>query len=112
MAFKKKKGGSYVVTWDSDASSSDDDDDSDDNKTTNKKVLASIAINEKPSLFDTTSTCFMAKTTKVQSDDECDENNKESESENDDDEPTKDELFDMLKDAKEHFDIKGMQKLA
>ena len=55
---KKKKGGSYVVTWDSDASSSDDD------KTMKKKALASIAINEKPSLFDTPS-CFMAKATKV-----------------------------------------------
>ena len=68
---KKKKGGLYVVTWDSDASSSDDDD-SEDDKTTKKKALASIAINEKPSLFDTPSTCFMAKATKVQSDDECD----------------------------------------
>ena len=56
MTFKKKKkSGSYVVTWDSDASSSDDDD-----KTTKKKALASIAFNEKPSLFDTPS-CFMAK---------------------------------------------------
>ena len=59
MTFKKKKGGSYVVSWDSDGSSSDDD------KTTKKKALASIAINEKPSLFDTLSTCFMAKATKV-----------------------------------------------
>ena len=67
MAFKKKKGGSYVVTWDSDASSSDDD------KTTKNKVFASIAINEKPSLFESPS-CFMAKATKVQScDDESDE---------------------------------------
>jgi hypothetical protein len=41
-----------VVTWDSDASSSDDDD-SDDDKTTKKKGHASIAIQEKPSLFDT-----------------------------------------------------------
>jgi hypothetical protein len=73
MTFKKKKkGGSYVVTWDSDASSSDDDD-SDDDKTTKKKALASIAINEKHSLFDTPS-FFMAKATKVQTcDDKCDE---------------------------------------
>ena len=77
-----------MVTWDSDASSSDDDD-----KTTKEKALASIAINEKPSLFDTPSTCFMAKATKVQTcDDGC-----ESESDRDDDyEPTKDELIDML----------------
>jgi arsenate reductase-like glutaredoxin family protein len=97
---KKKKGGSYVVTWDSDVSSSDDDSDND--KTTKKKTLASIAINKKPSLFDTPS-CFMAKATKVQT---CDvEHDNESESYNDD-EPTKDELINMLEDAKEHFDIK------
>ena len=106
ITFKKKKGDSYVVTWDSDASSSDDDD-NDDDKTTKKKALASIAINEKPSLFDTPS-CFMAKTTKVQTcDDGSDEeHDNENESDSDDDEPTKYELFDMLEDAKEHFDIK------
>jgi hypothetical protein len=100
MTFKKKKmSSSYVVTWDSDASSSDDDD-SDDDKTTKKKALASIAINEKLSLFDTPSTCFMAKATKVQSCDECDEEyDNESESD-DDDEPTKNELIVMLEDAK------------
>ncbi|XP_066320427.1 nucleolin 1-like [Miscanthus floridulus] len=109
MTFNKKNDGSYVVTWDSDASSSDDDDDSDDDKTTNKKAFASIAINEKPSLFDTPS-CFMTKATKVQSDDECDDeeydNENENESDSDDDEPTKDELLNMPDDAKEHFDIK------
>ena len=49
----------------------------------------------------------MAKATKVQTcDDGCDEeHDNESESDNDD-EPTKDELIDMLKDAKEHFDTK------
>jgi hypothetical protein len=105
MTFKKKKGGSYVVTWDSDASSSDDDDDSDDDMTTKKRALASIAINEKPSLFDTPSTCFMAKATKVQFDDECEHDKNESDSD-DDDELTKDELIDMLEDVKTHFDIK------
>ena len=89
----------------SDASSSDDDD-SDDDKTTKKKALASIDINEKPSLFDTLSTCFMAKTTKIQTcNDGCDEEH-DKESESDDDEPTKDELIDMLEDAKEYFVIK------
>ena len=105
MTFKKKKGGSYVVTWDNDASSSDDDE-NDDDKTTNKKALASISINEKPSLFDTPSTCFMAKATKVQSHDDGCDNECESESDSDDDEPTKDELINMLEDAKTHFDIK------
>jgi hypothetical protein len=101
---KKKKGGSYVVTWDSDASSSDED--SDDDKTTKKKGHASIAIQEKSSLFDTL-LCFMAKATKVQTcDDGCDDkHDNESESDNDD-EPTKDELINMLEDAKEHFNIK------
>jgi hypothetical protein len=99
---KKKKGGSYVVTWDSDASSSDDDD-----KTTKKKVLTSIAIIEKPSVFDTPSTCFMVKAPKGQTcDDGCDEEHDNKSESDDDDEPTKDELIDMLKDAKEYFDIK------
>jgi hypothetical protein len=51
----------------------------------------------------------MAKATKVQTcDDGYDkEHDNESKTESDnDDEPTKDELIDMLEDAKEHFDIK------
>jgi hypothetical protein len=48
---EEKKGGSYVVTWDSDAST--DDDSSDDEKASKKNALASISINNKPSLFDT-----------------------------------------------------------
>jgi arsenate reductase-like glutaredoxin family protein len=48
----------------------------------------------------------MAKATKVQTDDEC-----ESESESDnDDEPTKDELIDMLEDTKEHFNFKRKER--
>ena len=71
-----------------------------------KKALASITINEKPSLFDTPSTCFMAKATKVQTcNDGCDEEH-DNKSKSNDDEPTKDELIDMLEDAKEYFDIK------
>jgi hypothetical protein len=62
-----------VVTWDSDASSHDDDDDRDDDMTSKKRALACIAINEKPSLSDTLSTCFVAEATKVQFDDECDD---------------------------------------
>ncbi|XP_066396387.1 uncharacterized protein [Miscanthus floridulus] len=103
---KKKKGDSYVITRDSDASSSDDDDSNDD-KTTKKKALTSITINEKPSLFDTPSTCFMAKATKIKTcHDGCDEEHDNESESNDDDEPTKNELIDMLEDAKEHFDIK------
>jgi hypothetical protein len=65
MTFKKKKKGSgYIVTWDSDCTKdsddctedSDDDDSSDDDKKSIKKALASIAIHNKPSLFDTPST--------------------------------------------------------
>ena len=62
----KKKGGVYVVTWDSDASL-EDSDSSDDDKKSKKKALASIAINNKLSLFNTP-LCFMAKSTKVQKD--------------------------------------------
>ena len=47
---KKKKGGGYVVTWDSDGTS-------DDGKKSIMKALA-IAINNKPSIFDTLSTCL------------------------------------------------------
>jgi len=47
----------------------------------------------------------MAKATKVKTWD--DEEHDKSESESDDDaEPTKGELIDMLEDAREHFDIK------
>jgi len=79
-----------MVIWDSDASISDDKEDSDDERKTNKKkALASIAINNKPSLFDSPSR-FMAKGSKVQSDDES------SDSESDDEEYSKEELMDML----------------
>jgi hypothetical protein len=75
MTFKKKKESGYVVTWDSDCTNDSDDDDlSDDDKRSIKKALASITIHNKPSLFDTPSTCLMAKPTKVkynESDDEC-----------------------------------------
>jgi hypothetical protein len=43
----------------------EDDNSSDDDKKFKKKALASIAINNKPSIFDTSSTCRMAKPTKV-----------------------------------------------
>lgn len=44
-----------------------------------KKALASITINNKPSPFDTPSTCFMAKVPKVQFDES--DNDSESRSE-------------------------------
>ena len=54
-------------------------------------------MNPTPSLFDTPSTCFMAKATKVQTcDDICDEEHDNETESDDDDEPTKDELIDML----------------
>jgi hypothetical protein len=53
MTFKKKKESGYVVTWDSDCTNDrDGDDSSGDEKTSIKKALASIAIHNKPSLFD------------------------------------------------------------
>jgi hypothetical protein len=87
MTFKKKKESGYVVTWDSDCTSdSDDDDSSDDDKRSIKKALASIAIHNKPFLFDTPSTCLMAKPTKVkydESDDECESDDCRSDEEED-----------------------------
>ena len=77
----------HVATWDSDASSSDDDEYS------KKKGHASTTIQEKSSIFNTPS-CFMAKATKVSSDDESDHT-----CDSDSDEPTKDELFTMLEDC-------------
>ncbi|XP_066358290.1 uncharacterized protein [Miscanthus floridulus] len=71
---KKKKGSGHAVTWDSDDTFDDDDGSSDDDKKSIKKALASIAINNKPSIFDTPSTCLMAKPTKVKfdvSNDDC-----------------------------------------
>ena len=58
-----KKGDAHVATWDSDDSSSDDE--------STKKGHTSIAIQEKSSIFDTPS-FFMAKATKVSSNDESD----------------------------------------
>jgi hypothetical protein len=65
MTFQKKKNsGGYVVTWDSEGSL-DSDDSSDDGKKSIKKALVSIAINNKPSIFDPPLTCLMTKPTKV-----------------------------------------------
>jgi hypothetical protein len=93
---KKKKGESHVATWESDSSSlSDDYDDS--KKKKKKKGHASIAIQEKLSLFGAPSSCFMAKATKVQSPPDSDDQS------DDDDETTKEELFVMLEDCKGAF---------
>ena len=82
----KKKGDAHVATWDSD--------DSSDDERTKKKGHASIAIQGKSSIFETPS-CFMAKATKISSDDEGDH---ASDSDSDD-EPTKDEVITMLEDC-------------
>ena len=109
MTFQKKKGGGYVVTWDNDGSS-DSDVSSDDGKKSIKKALASIAINNKPSIFDTPSTCLMAKPTKVKYD-ESDNDEYESDAcRNDDDgekeEYTKEELLDMCEQVHACNEIK------
>ena len=107
MTFKKKKGGLYMVTQDSDASSSDDDD-SDDDKTTKKKALASIAINNKPSLFNTPLTCLMEKPTKIKYD-MSDNNDCESDdcrSDDDDVEDSKEALMDILENAHTCLEMK------
>jgi hypothetical protein len=105
---KKKKGGDYVVTWDSDASSKDSDSSDDDTKS-KKKALASIAINNKPSLFDTLSTCFMAKPTKAKynkSDDDNYESDDCKSDDDDDEENSKEDLMDMLENAHTCLELK------
>ena len=97
MTFQKKKGGGYVVTWDSDGSS-DGDNSSDNDKKSIKRALASIAINKKLSIFDTPSTCLMAKPTKVKYDESDDDECESDSCRNDDDEDeeyTKEDLLDM-----------------
>jgi hypothetical protein len=100
MTFKHKKGGSYVITW---------------IVMLPQVMMMTVMMTRPPrrrllqvlvsmrSLLSSTlhrhASC-MAKATKVQKYDESD-----CES-NDDDEPTKVELIDMLEDAKTHFDIK------
>ena len=92
MTFQKKKGGGYVVTWDSDGSL-DSDDSSDDSKKSIKKALASIAINNKTSIFDTPSTCLMAKPTKVKYDVSDDDECESDACRNDDDDEEEEEYF-------------------
>jgi hypothetical protein len=60
-------------------------------------LFASIAINKKPSLFDSSSSCFIAKEAKVLYDESDDESEMEyahdsdNDNNNDDDEPTKEQ---------------------
>jgi hypothetical protein len=108
MTFKKKKKeNGYVITWDSDGTNdSDNDNSSDDDKKAMKRALATIAINDKPSLFDTPSTCLMAKPTKVKydvSDDECESDDCRSDDEK---EYTKEELMDMCEQVHTCFKMK------
>jgi hypothetical protein len=103
---KKKKGGGYVVTWDSDGSSYSDDS-SDDDKKSLKKALASIAINNKPSIFDTPLICLMAKPTKVKYDvsDHVDCESDDCRS-NDEEEEYTEELLDMCEQVHTCFEMK------
>jgi hypothetical protein len=89
MTFQKKKGAGYVVTWDSDASL-EDDDSSDDDKKFKKKTLAIIAINNKPSIFDISSTCLMAKPSKIKYDKSDDDACESDDCRNDDDDEKED----------------------
>jgi hypothetical protein len=107
-----------VVTWDSDCTNdSDDDDSSDDDNKSIKKALACIAIHNKPSLFDTPSTCLMAKPTKVKydkSDDECESEDCRSDDEED---YSKDELIEIREQLstsyeKKRKEYKALQKRA
>jgi hypothetical protein len=93
MTFKKGKNGAYVVTWKSEE---------EEEESSSNKDFASIAINKKPSLFGSSSSCFMAKETKVLYDESDDESEMEyvhdsdNDNENNDDEPTKEQLYDLM----------------
>jgi hypothetical protein len=112
MTFKKKKGSGYVVTWDSDCTNdSDNDDSSDDDKKSIKKALATIAIHNKPSLFNTPSTCLMTKPTKVKYD-VCESDDCRSDDEED---YSKDELIEICEQLsinyeKKRKECKALQK--
>jgi hypothetical protein len=96
MTFKKKKKESgYVVTWDSDCTDDSDDDDgsSDDDKRSIKKALESIAIHNKPSLFNTPSICLMAKPTKIKYDESDDEYESDDCRSDEEEDYSKDELI-------------------
>jgi len=85
----------------------DDDEDSDDEKELEamKKAFGGVAISNKPSLFDdATSTCLMAKVTKVTyNDDACDDDDSCSD---DDEDLSKEELMDMCEQLNEGFQKK------
>ena len=84
-----------MVTWDSDGSS-DSDSSSGDDKKSIKRALASITINKKLSIFDTPSTCLIAKPTKVKYDmSDDDYESDDCRSDDDEDEYIKEELLDM-----------------
>jgi SMC interacting uncharacterized protein involved in chromosome segregation len=106
MTFQKKNCGGYVVTWDSDGFL-DSDDSSDGGMKSLKKATSSITINNKPSIFDTPSTCLMAKPIKVRydvNDDECKSN--DCRSDDDIEEYTKEELLDMCEQVHTCFEMK------
>lgn len=83
---KKKRGHAYCIEWNSDASSDSDE-------LRQPKSLADITINKKSSIFDTPSSCFTTKVPKVQYDESG------SESDIEDQEPSKEELMDILQEA-------------
>jgi hypothetical protein len=84
----------------------EDDDSSDDDKKSKKKALTSIAVNNKPSIFDTSSTCLVAKPTKVKYDDSdddvCESDDCRSDDNDNDEEDSKEALMDMLENAHTH----------
>jgi hypothetical protein len=88
-----------VVTWDSDDSNDDDEESSSDDDKPIRRAFASIALTNKPSLFNTTSTCLMAKPTKVKyddsDDDSCDDDGRRSD-DDDDENYSKDDLMDII----------------
>jgi hypothetical protein len=111
MTFKKTKDGGFVCTWDSDGESDDEDDEQ-----VKRKAMISIGHHKKPSLFGSSPSCFMAKGSKVyhsdsDNDEPCANEVKydDSGSEDENDEPTREDLYNMLEQAHVMLKAKGKE---
>jgi hypothetical protein len=76
-----------------------------------KKAFASIAISTKPSLFDASLICLMAKSTKVQcdSDDDVSCSSHDDRSDDKEEEPSKDELMKICEQLGKGFKRKSKE---
>ena len=107
VTIKKGNDGAYVVTWDSDNEDDDEDDSS--------KAMISIGRSKKSSIFDTSSSCFMAKGAKVYHSDSDDDSpcakqvKFDSDSESENESTNNDNLMEMMKQVEVLLISKGKE---